>query len=248
MFDKKLAIKCLDLSVLAYKGMGKWRDFSGEEASEKRVEWMYGDAEEERIDSEYSNRLQLFENKETDTQGIFYESDALYIAFRGSESNTDWKGNLNYKQMEAPFNRDPSVKADRVHSGFLKDYMSVRDSVLEKVKKWTGKKIIVTGHSLGAALSSICALDVQYNFPEMEVILYNFGAPRVGNKEYINAHRKRVAEAYQVRNGNDAVTHVPFKAMGFVDTRKYLQVNLWKPWLSALDHFPSGYLKGLRKL
>jgi predicted lipase len=55
-------------------------------------------------------------------------------------------------------------------------------------------KILFLGHSLGGALASIAAgelVGVQ-KVPSNRVIMINFGQPRVGNAEYVQAYDKLV--------------------------------------------------------
>jgi len=41
--------------------------------------------------------------------------------------------------------------------------------------------LYVIGHSMGAALATICAMDVKFKAKLRDVRLYTFGSPRVGN-------------------------------------------------------------------
>ena len=44
---------------------------------------------------------------------------------------------------------------------------------------------MVTGHSLGAALATFCAVDIMRTIkPKTTVYLYTFGSPRVGNQKF----------------------------------------------------------------
>ena len=43
--------------------------------------------------------------------------------------------------------------------------------------------MITTGHSLGAAIAAVCAIEVKILFNSMKVELHNFGQPRIGNKK-----------------------------------------------------------------
>ena len=50
-------------------------------------------------------------------------------------------------------------------------------------------RIVVTGHSMGGALSVLCAADLKYYFEEccqttLNIELYTFGSPRVGNTKF----------------------------------------------------------------
>lgn len=42
---------------------------------------------------------------------------------------------------------------------------------------------MLTGHSLGAALSTMCAADM-VNHGVTDFLWYNYGSPRVGNKSF----------------------------------------------------------------
>ena len=44
-----------------------------------------------------------------------------------------------------------------------------------------GAPLYVIGHSMGAALATICAMDVKFKANLTDVHLYTFGSPRVGN-------------------------------------------------------------------
>ena len=91
--------------------------------------------------------------------------------------------------------------------------------------------IVVTGHSQGAAESTIVALYLKLQFPSANFFAYNFGSPRVGDKKFASTVEKylpnltRFVERSQglLRNP-DPVTVVPPKILGYKHAGK--QVNL----------------------
>ena len=68
-------------------------------------------------------------------------------------------------------------------------------------------KIIVTGHSLGAAIATLISLDLQ-NDNFKNVHLMNFGSPRVGNTEFANFTTNQLIDASRVTHYKDTVPHV----------------------------------------
>ena len=75
-----------------------------------------------------------------------------------------------------------------VHNGFYKAYNDVSSNIKDYVTnlfqthKFAQPSILVTGHSLGAALATLCAADLKRNgLTGKGMKLYNFGSPRVGN-------------------------------------------------------------------
>ena len=52
------------------------------------------------------------------------------------------------------------------------------------MKKYPNSKISITGHSLGAAIATHCAVDLMANYNIRNFTLYTYGSPRVGDKTF----------------------------------------------------------------
>lgn len=154
-------------------------------------------------------------DKKTDVQcfvRIF--KDTMTIAFRGSDSLKDWKVDSKFWKTEVPYNNYSSKI--RVHSGFISTYKSqhVRGKI-HKIVSDRIKKIYVTGHSYGAALAILCAVDLEYNFPDKSYEVVVFGCPRVGNSAFKKSYNLRIFKTLRVENKNDIVPKVPFAFLGY---------------------------------
>lgn len=74
--------------------------------------------------------------------------------------------------------------------------------------------VVFAGHSLGGAFAALAMLDalhftsitIKPDYPR----LYTYGAPRVGNIEFVKELRKHVNHIYRVVHENDLVVHIPF--------------------------------------
>jgi hypothetical protein len=147
-----------------------------------------------------------------------------------STPETDHNNNTTFSSSSSS-NDDKQKSPTWVHSGFLHAYDSVRpdiykiiDTVLKKEPKgeWT---VITTGHSLGGALATLCAFDIALrkrwtgnNYDDDDnsssndkpaLKMYNYGSPRVGNKEFAEQFDAAVPDAWRIVNGNDVVCGVP---------------------------------------
>jgi predicted lipase len=78
-------------------------------------------------------------------------------------------------------------------------------------------RIKVTGHSLGAALALLGALDLEYLFPGRIATVYNFGQPRVGNLNFAMYADSRL-QIYRVVHDSDIVATIPppFFMLGYI--------------------------------
>ncbi|MDR0293902.1 MAG: lipase family protein [Oscillospiraceae bacterium] len=176
------------------------------------------------------------------------DGDTLWITFRGSDSPRDWKTNLSVCKKGIPY--DNTETKIRVHTGFLNAYKStcVRSLILAEITPDT-HYIKISGHSLGAALAVLCAVDVQYNFPGRDIEVFLFGCPRVGNRAFALSYNKRVDKTVRVENGNDIVTKVPPALWGYRHVGARLHVGA--PRLAGLyvarDHYPHRYYAGVLK-
>lgn len=173
------------------------------------------------------------------------KGDTLWITFRGTDSPKDWKIDLTFWKKTIPY--DNTQSPIRVHTGFLNAYKApeVRDALLEVITKDI-HYIKICGHSLGAALAVLCAVDIQYNFPDCDIEVAVFGCPRVGNKDFVKSYNKRVDKTVRVENGNDIVTKLPLVLMGYRHVGAKLHIGTHRfPWVSANDHYPHKYYSGL---
>ncbi len=196
-----------------------------------------------------------FENKGTDTQGLFgvaYGDNAV-IAFRGSEETNiaDWITDLKFVKQEYPY-AGTEAKNIKVHHGFMDAYRSVRDAVLKEAKSTKYERIIFTGHSLGAALAKLAALDVSYNVPGKAIVCYTFGAPKVGNQEFAKSYNKRVPNTFRVVNAGDYISDLP--PGSYVHCGQLCQVgeavdsNLFDFTAKLKAHIPNTYIEVLQRL
>lgn len=149
----------------------------------------------------------------TDTQVALLHkegSERTYVVFRGSDKSIDWMNNLQLRQQVYPYGDGNSDV--KFHRGFMAAYFAVRDRLLPAVKAITSPHIVVTGHSLGGALATIAALDMQYNITSQSgqaISAYTFGAPRVGNRALVDSYNRRVPDSFRYIFGWDIVTRIP---------------------------------------
>jgi predicted lipase len=174
------------------------------------------------------------------------KNDVLNITFRGTDEPREWHSNLTFSKKMIPY--DNTESKIRVHTGFLNSYKSekVRENILKSVTPEINY-IKISGHSRGAALAVLCAVDIQYNFPDKDIEVFLFGCPRVGNKYFSLSYNKRVDKTVRVENGNDIVTKVPFVIMGYRHVGAKISIGSVRlPFIiSANDHYPHRYYSSL---
>ncbi len=200
-----------------------------------------------------------FENKDTDTQGLMgvaYDK-AFVAAFRGSEETglSDWITDVKFIQEPFPYGKGIG-NAAKVHQGFLEAYQSVRDAVIKAVKDTPHKRVICAGHSLGAGLATLCALDIQYNVPGKMAYCYTYGSPKVGNSDFAAAYNQQVPRTYRFVNGSDLVPRVPpgsyehvgeLYHVGQESDSSFSLSDLVGDLLDTVeDHLPNTYITALR--
>ncbi|XP_020103422.1 lipase-like isoform X2 [Ananas comosus] len=146
--------------------------------------------------------------------GVDHNLDAIIVAFRGTQENSiqNWVEDLLWKQLDLNY---PGMPDAMVHRGFYSAYhnTTIRPAVIsavEKIRRSYGHiKIMVTGHSMGGALASFCALDLIVNEGIRNVELMTFGQPRVGNAAFASFFSKNVKHAIRVTHEQDIVPHLP---------------------------------------
>jgi hypothetical protein len=88
--------------------------------------------------------------------------DALYVAFMGTKTARDVVADLDYVHRPL-FDESASVAADRsavptAHRGFLSRARRVDVAALRRAAEASGRRLVLSGHSLGGAVAKLCAL------------------------------------------------------------------------------------------
>lgn len=159
-------------------------------------------------------------------------TDARLMPRRYSPQWTGWR---NAEEENAgdygavPPSGEDAEDAPAVHDGFLSAFEAVRGRVLAAVDDARGAcpraaalgrhpsgewGVCVTGHSLGGALATLCAMELAASVRSgarrgLRVSMTNFGSPRVGNEAFCRLYNGLVMDSIRVVNGTDAVPTVP---------------------------------------
>jgi len=122
----------------------------------------------------------------------------------GEAHNLDWGANFNNAQVPAPWRT-----SCKVHRGFLEIYSSIGQLIRNDVEKLKtthpNLQVVCTGHSLGAALATLCAHDLESSTP-IRPFCYPFCAPKVGNLAFVRDFDLNIAsklEPLACEPGND---------------------------------------------
>lgn len=139
--------------------------------------------------------------------GYTPSQQTIYVAFRGSESIKNWIDNL-----DAILTSYPLCSKCEVHKGFYRAEQDSINNVISVVKdlksKYPSYSVIVTGHSLGAALATLTILDLQ-QAGITSLRLFNYGSPRIGNDEFAQYASNALKDHSRVTHHKDMVVHSP---------------------------------------
>mmetsp|Transcript_48995 Transcript_48995/g.104956 ORF Transcript_48995/g.104956 Transcript_48995/m.104956 type:complete len:359 (-) Transcript_48995:42-1118(-) len=149
---------------------------------------------------------------------VAYDSKqkAAVVAFRGTVSSSveDWVHNLAYTKTN-PLTKYPDAG---VHHGFWDSWKDLSDDVVSAVKKVMSAngatKVLVTGHSLGAAMAADAAIDMKLSYG-WDTSVVNFGSPRAGDKNFEAALATEVPSFWRITHHHDLVPHTPAEKFGF---------------------------------
>ena len=134
----------------------------------------------------------------------------VVIDIRGSVTLLDW-GNDIVTQF-APNNNRFAALADEVLTN-VENYLSstgLQDPI-----------ILVTGHSMGAAIANILAARLNETMDSGNIYAYTFATPRTVNEAVSGNQAVNYPNIFYILNSNDAITYVPLTIMLPV-------VNYWK--------------------
>lgn len=139
------------------------------------------------------------------------------IVLRGTMTTDEWLNNMNYRMK--PFLPADDLTYGQVHEGFRDIYKGLRGRYRELAAEIDPEKpLYLVGHSLGAAVSMIGALDIALKQPERaaNIHAYLFAPPRTGDATFAQYYDELVGTSYRIVNVCDVVPYVPFEEMGTI--------------------------------
>ena len=145
--------------------------------------------------------------RDIDTQGfVMANSTDIVCVFRGSDTVEDWFANFQAVRDPGPLN------GTLAHEGFQDSLYPAVIALTNAIDRIgiNGRRIWITGHSLGGALCSLYAGMLIENGYAVYGI-YTFASPRPGDDTYattLNAFMKS-GPHHRVVNDGDVVPHLP---------------------------------------
>jgi hypothetical protein len=137
---------------------------------------------------------------------------------------------LQQRSTSAKTKDSPFGGNNGIYGSMFANHTNASDDVRNNSSNWA--KIYFTGHSLGAAMALLAAVELAVNMPNIlqvfqqqpqqlvkefsapEIVVYLFGCPRVGNAHFALLVKRLLPTCYRVQVDGDIVTMVP-KFLGF---------------------------------
>jgi triacylglycerol lipase len=188
--------------------------------------------------------------KDTDIFGLMGRNTAsrtAFLSFRGTSDVAEWVADID----ALPDDYRPISGFGQVHAGFQDVYELVRANIAANLATAAVgcDQILITGHSLGAALAVLAAPDVARSMPPntIEPRLITFAGPRVGVSDFAADFNALIESCYRVVNFLDVVPFLPpapyvhVGAQISVDSGGQVQVG-WRHSLPAYQNGLSSYI------
>lgn len=178
----------------------------------------------------------LYASSKTVPIGSIYEfENKIVIVFRGTMNLEEALVDKKTEQTK--------YKSGFAHKGFVEIYSIIKPEI--DALNFKKKEILITGHSLGGALSLLTSFDLMM---DNQVLIYVYGCPKVFDislaKEYQDSQKTNHHRLYRIENSCDIVPFFPLpvtyeswtpkklfyyvpvgKLFQFTDNRKSYQEN-----------------------
>jgi triacylglycerol lipase len=175
-------------------------------------------------------------------------ANRFIVAFRGTDSLLDAYDDAFWEFADFQPFCNQVTPAPEVCAGFYDIYATKGDSMTQTMQQQifgmlpdNPSEVLITGHSLGAALSQLFTLDMKLSSPRVGIENVNFASPRVGGANWQAACDSAGAtrKIMRVINYWDVVPENPPELLGYLSVGKEFQTAFsrcgWIPNLLS-DH------------
>jgi predicted lipase len=159
--------------------------------------------------------------------GVNDDENTLFVSFRGSETILNWIDNLQVHKI-SPYD-DKSIE---VSNGFFKAYSYLQSEIFDKLdamkNKYNTNNLMITGHSLGAAIGTLLAYDILTTNKTSNYdirYLITFGSPRIGNDKFVESFENYALTHYRITHYYDMVPHLPQEFLNYLHVPSEIWYN-----------------------
>ncbi|KAJ7579670.1 alpha/beta-hydrolase [Mycena floridula] len=164
------------------------------------------------------------------------DTSTIVVAHQGTDPKNPSSVWNDVKLPQVPLNstlfKAQNGKDIRVHMGFQTAFERTQDTIHRGVRAALAQnkvsKLLITGHSLGAALAMMDSVLLRQTLPSrIKISVMIFGLPRVGNQAWANYVDTKLKGALTyVSNGGDIVTRVPPRLLSFRHPRGEVHIKI----------------------
>lgn len=138
--------------------------------------------------------------------------ETIFVVFRGTQTISEWIDDATFGQVAYTY----VSGGGKTEKGFTSIYETLHEPIVQTVMELIAAggytTLYVTGHSLGAALATLAAPELQAR-TSLQPVLYNFASPRVGNPTFVQRYDGLISTSWRVANSNDVVPELPPKTV-----------------------------------
>jgi hypothetical protein len=140
----------------------------------------------------------------------------MLLCFTSTYTNSLYLVDANYLHQDPKGTVNNTCDKFMIHGGFLNFYQSFRDKMFNTIKLYYNNEtqLIISGFSLGGAISTLAALDLcDYQNNTTNLVHYSFASPRIFNIVGANHYNSFNIYSYRIYNDSDIVPSLPFPIM-----------------------------------
>jgi predicted lipase len=151
--------------------------------------------------------------------------DTAIMAFRGTTTKSDWLADVfaNFNELnEIIAGINKNIKVAHGFGSLFGIFKGVTNVTMDKqIDNWLNlnnvKNIIITGHSLGGTLAILSAVYIKSKYPALNVTVYTYASPKVGNNEFYNYYTQLGLDKSSFRffSSHDVVPTLPPQLLGY---------------------------------
>jgi hypothetical protein len=160
---------------------------------------------------------------------VLQNGGEITVALRGTTSVLEILHDIFFLLKSFPY-----APVGETEWGFTNLYITLKTGLSESdpraceyIGKLTGiTSIRITGHSLGAAVATLLAVEIAAGYASSPVpIVYTFASPRVGDKLFAANYDSLVPETYRIVNAPDYVPTLPPAWTGYCHVDTEIPIN-----------------------